>query len=134
MSRAWRSHGSARLALGMLLLALSACVHRTGAPDEENELSVGPVPLTVDNRSQYAVSIYAVRGTVRQRVGEIAGTSQAQMVVPESLTNDHAGFALQVLQLAGPQRYVSDVVVPQRGDRLRLTVQIRLATSTLVVE
>jgi hypothetical protein len=123
-----------RLALAVLLLGLAACVHRTGAPDEVTDASVGPVPLIVDNRSQNAVSIYAVRGTIRERVGEVSGTSHAQMVVPETLTNDHGGFALQVLQLAGPQRYVSDVVVPQRGDRLRLTVQIRLATSTVVVQ
>jgi hypothetical protein len=127
----------ASILLALFVAGMSACVHRTSAsPGEEDDAAalIGPVPLLVENRSQYHVTVYVFRGSLRQRVGAVAGNTRVEMTVPDMFTNDRGGLAVEVLQLAGPQAFVSDAVTPQRGERLVLTVQVRLATSMLVVE
>jgi hypothetical protein len=134
-----RSVRRARIGLTIfVLVAATAC--RTGASPgaseelEEAQLPVGPIRLSVDNRSPFHVMIYATRGSLRQRIGSMAGTSQSEFVIPDTFTNDRGGLALQVLQLAGPQTYVSDSFTPQRGARVLVTVHPRLTSSTLVIE
>ena len=119
------------------LVAATACAHPGGAlqsaDEAEASLPVGPVPVSADNRSQYSVTVYAVRGSLRQRIGEVSSLSKAEMVIPESFTNDHGGVSLQVLQVGGPARFVSDRVDLQREQRVVLTIQTRIANSALTV-
>jgi hypothetical protein len=132
----------ARIGLAACVLAAAAC--RTGAPPgappgapeelDEARLPVGPIPLSVDNRSPFHVAIYVTRGSLRQRIGSLAGTSRSHFSIPDTFTNDRGGLAIQVLQLAGPQAYVSDSFTPQRGMRVLVYVHPRLTTSTLVIE
>jgi hypothetical protein len=129
-----------RLAVLTFLLVVgsaTACVRPGGTPspeDEEAMLPVGPISAGVENLSQYNVTIYVVRGSLRRRVGEVAPLSKAEMQVPDMFTNDHGGFNLQVQVVGGPARYVSDTVAPQRGERLVLTVQNRIVNSSLMVQ
>lgn len=133
-----RAIRGACIGLAIFVLVESAC--RPAAPPgaseewEETSLPVGPIQVSVDNRSPLHVTIYAARGSLRQRIGSMAGTSQSVFVIPDAFTNDRGGLALQVIQLAGPQSYVSDSFTPQRGTRLLLTVHPRLTSSTLVIE
>jgi hypothetical protein len=133
-----RYRRGARIGLAACVLAAAAC--RTGAPPgapeelDEARLPVGPIPLSVDNRSPFHVAIYVTRGSLRQRIGSLAGTSRSQFSIPDTFTNDRGGLAIQVLQLAGPQAYVSDSFTPQRGMRVLVYVHPRLTTSTLVIE
>ncbi|MBA3672677.1 MAG: hypothetical protein H0W68_11750 [Gemmatimonadaceae bacterium] len=126
------------LALALSLGAAGAC-HRGPSSDpsaigDEESVLIGPIPVLVDNRNQAQVSVYAFRGSVRQRIGTIAGLSQAAVIIPAVLTNDRGGVSLQVIQLAGGQTFASDVLVPKRGERLRLTVEPRLSASIVAVE
>lgn len=75
--------------------------------------------------------VYVVRGSTRQRIGSIPPVSNATLIIPASYTDDRAGFSLAAYHLAGNGAYTSDRVVPQPGDRLVLTLQTRLAASTL---
>ena len=136
----WRARRIVQTGMTALLMSLAAgaCVRpntsTTTPAEEEAALPVGPIPLSVNNRSTYQVNIYAIRGTIRIRVGQATSLSRTELTIPESLTNDHGGFALQVLQIGGPLQFVSDNVAPQREERVVLTIQARIVNSALSIE
>jgi hypothetical protein len=101
--------------------------------EDGESVAVGPVQVSVDNQSQFNVTVYAVRATLRQRVGEAAPSSRSTLAVPASFTDDRGGFSLQVRVVGGSAQYVSDSFTPQHGDRLLLTVQSRIVNSTVVL-
>ena len=131
--------------LAWSLASVAACAHTgTATPSHGNAVgavadssaqpaALGPVVLQVDNRSTYDVIIYAVRGTLRRRIGSVAGVSQTTIKIPDTFTSDRGGVAIAAVRLAGNETYLSDSVVPQGGERLVLTVQPRVVDSALSV-
>lgn len=114
--------------------ACAAGATRTAPADLGDESpGIGPIVLAADNRNASPVTIYAVRGTIRQRIGSVAGGSQAELLIPSSLTNDRAGVMVQVVPLAGSERYLSELLTPAKGDRVALTIQPRLSTSSVAI-
>lgn len=95
---------------------------------------IGPIPVDVENRSSYDVIIYAVRGSLRRRIGSIAGVSHTTLTVPATFTVDRGVFAIAAVRLAGNESFVSDQISPQQGMRLVLTLQSRLVNSALAVQ
>ncbi len=99
----------------------------TGAPRDR-------VVLQVENRSGFDVIIYAVRGTLRLRIGSVAAVSRATIKIPDTFTSDLGGLAVAAVRLAGSESYLSESVVPHAGERLVLTVQPRVVDSSLSVQ
>lgn len=87
----------------------------------------------VDNRGTRDIVVYAVRGTIRRRLGSVPGLSRASLTVPDTFTSDLGGFALLAVAIASRESYTSDQVAPQPGLRLLLTLEPQLATSALAV-
>lgn len=101
--------------------------------DSTAAVRVGPIPVAVENRSTRDVVIYAVRGTLRRRLGSVPGLSRAALTVPDTFTSDFGGFSLAATAIASGESYTSDPVAPQPGLRLVLTLEVRLASSALAV-
>lgn len=131
-------------AIGVAALASTACAHArpggatppaTAAGDSAKALTaaVGPIPVEIDNRSSLDAVVYAVRGSIRQRLGTVAAVSRLSAVLPSSLTDDRGGVAFQAHHLAGNRSFTTDRIVPQPGERLVLTLQTRLDQSTVEV-
>lgn len=128
----------ALLSLMFVILAATACSGRRGGTATEQldaeAMIVGPVPVSVENRSQFIVNVFVVRGSLRQRLGEVPPSSTARLVVPVAYTNDRAGFSLQVRTVGSQSQFNSDQFAPQAGDGLLLTVLGRISNSTVVVQ
>lgn len=135
---AHRSLAPLAFAVAIAALALApACARarrQTTPSDNRATVSTAPVPLAVDNRSTRDVVIFAERGSLRQRVGNVPGLSRANLRVPAAFTVDVGGFALVVTPIGGGEGYRSDPVVVQPGERLVLSLQPRLPASALRIE
>ncbi len=129
----------------LLTCASLACAHRqtrarptlpsaTGDSAATNRETVGRIVVRIENRSSFDVTIYAVRGSLRQRIGSVAGVSRTSVTVPATFTSDLGAFSIAVTRIAGNETFVSDPVTPQPGIRLLLTIQSRIVNSALSVE
>lgn len=125
--------------------AAAACAHAgsrsappstTAAGDSAASVraAVAPVAVEIENRSSLDAIVYAVRGSIRQRLGTVPPVSRITAVIPASFIDDRGGVALYAYHLAGNTSFTSDRVVPQPGDRLVLTLQTRLSSSTLSIQ
>lgn len=127
--------------LAVLVAVLAGCARRrhpeaagTAAARDAALEPVGPIAVLVENRGVVDVVVYAVRGSVRQRLGNVPGTTRMALQVPAAFTLERMPFALFVAQLAGSETYASESVAPMPGMQLQLTVQPRLVTSSLIVQ
>lgn len=77
--------------------------------------------------------VYAVRGSIRRRLGSVPGLGRASLTVPDTFTADLGGFTLVATAIASRESYTSDSVLPQARIRLVLTLEPRLASSALAV-
>lgn len=126
----------------VVIAAAAGCAHSRpagapvstpGAADSATAARVGPIPVSVENRSTRDVVVYAVRGSIRRRLGSVPGLSRASLTVPDTFTGDRGGFTLVATAISSRESYVSDAVLPQASIRLVLTLEPRLASSALAV-
>ncbi len=97
-------------------------------------VALGPIVVDVENLSSYDVIVYALRGSLRQRIGSVAGISRTTVTVPATFTSDLGAFSISAVRLAGNESYISDPIGPQPGIRLRLVIQARIVNSALSIE
>jgi hypothetical protein len=131
-----------RLALPSLVGALAvaaACAGRrtktAGSPSgDARPVAYGPVTVVAENRGTYEAVVYAVRGTFRQRVGNVPSLSTVQLQVPSSFTREPAPFALLVTRIGGSDRYTTDTFIGQADLQVRLILAPRLTASSYALQ
>ena len=115
--------GAILVVLGLLLTA-TACARTTG------EAATEPQPraqLIVDNQNWFDVTVYAVRGGVRARVGFVTGLSRARFAMPVALGPASLDVAF-VAHAIGSGEFIglgSVPVDPGQIIRLRLASDLR---------
>ena len=124
----------------VVMAAAAGCAHArpvhapaAASADSSTVARVGPIPVSVENRSTRDVVVYAVRGSIRRRLGSVPGLSRASLTVPDTFTADLGGFTLVATAVASRESYTSESVSPQASIRLVLTLEPRLASSALAV-
>jgi hypothetical protein len=123
--------------LGALAVAAACAGPPPGGdrtPGDARPASYGPVTVVAENRGTYDAVVYAVRGTFRQRVGNVPSLSTVQLQVPASFTREPAPFALLVTRIAGPDRYTTDAFVGRPELQVRLTLAPRLGASSYALQ
>ena len=113
-----RTTRNRRALIGALVL-LAAC-----APATRNGAAAAPsqdVYLSVDNQNWLDVSIYALRGTSRTRIGQVTGNGSAQLRIPS--TAIVAGqVRLMADAIGSNERFVTDVISVDPDQRVQLLV------------
>jgi hypothetical protein len=104
--------------VALLFSAAVACAPRAATN--------GPVPregatLVVHNQSSDQMTIYAIRGAERVRLGQIVALARREFAIPHTLVN---GIALrfQADPLASSRSPISHEVVVWAGDTVTMTI------------
>ena len=118
-----------RALIGALLL-LAAC-----APAAKNGTAVAPssdVYLTVENQNWLDVSIYALRGASRMRIGQVTGNGSAQLKIPSSVIVS-GQVRLMADAIGSNERYVTDIIAVDPDQRVQLMVAPAMRMSSYAV-
>ena len=98
----------------------------TSAPPEPG------ISLTVANQNWLDVTVYAIRGATRIRIGQVTGNGTAQLRIPR-----HLLVAGQVRLMADPigsnELYISEPISVDPDQRLQLTVAPAVNMSSYAV-
>jgi hypothetical protein len=118
-----------RATLVALAASLAACAHH-GA---RNAAEAPPVQLKIENHAMTQMRIYLQTEGRRTRLGDVAGTTTELIAIPARLLGMTGELRLAAEPLAAFSRYVSDVVIVRPGQRVVLTLEHNLGTSSLAV-
>jgi len=131
---AWRAARASIVAAACALPA--ACTHHrppTTDATASDSASVAPVWLTVQNHHRANVVLYAVRGTLRQRLGTVTAAATQRFALPPNTVADAGGFVLVGEPLGGDAPARTEVLHVFPGQRVVWTLESRLAQSTVAV-
>ena len=124
-----RATTNRRALIGALVL-FAACV-----PKARNGLAPAPSPavyVSVDNQNWLDVSIYALRGTIRTRIGEVSGNGNAQLKIPAGVIV--AGqVRLMADAIGSSERFVTDMITVDPDQRVQLMVAPAMRMSSYAV-
>ncbi len=127
------THALRRAGLILLLgLTLADCrkrdVSTAPAPDPNS-----PVPVEIENHYMGDVTIYLVRGSLRQRLGMVSALGTASYSFPWRWLSQSGSSRLLAAPIAGPRGYFSDALILQPGQVIRWTLQAGLDRSSMSV-
>jgi len=116
-------------ALAALTIDVAACATK-------NASSAQPQPertaVTVKNDNWLDVTVFAVRGGARTRLGFVTGMSRGTFPVPSDFVADGV-LQLMVDPVGSSATYVTDRIVVNSGQRVELTVATVLRMSSFAV-
>ena len=115
----------------LVALTVLACRKRDAAmpaPDPST-----PVPVEVESHFMGDVTIYLVRGNLRQRLGMVTALGTAQFSFPWRWLSQSGSSRLLAYPMAGARSYVSEPLILQPGQWIKWTLQADLDRSSMVV-
>ena len=132
MHRALRTSLS-HAAVALAALALASCGRNgegesTPSPDPD-----APVLVEVESHFQGDVTIYLVRGSLRQRLGMVTGLNTQTFTFPWRWVGSGGNNRLMAYPIAGAESYFSDQFDLQSGQWLKWTLMADLGRSSLAV-
>ena len=120
-------HAPARVASLAATLLLAGCsllpFHRgEKSPEEGQDQEMQDVELHVANHNWSDIVVFAVRGSTRQRLGDVSTGAQADFVVPRNLI---IGGQLTVLlhPIGGPRDFSTGPILVSPGQQVDLRVE-----------
>ncbi len=93
----------------------------------------GQVRLEVENSHFNVVTIYAVVGGSKHRVGDVPGKGSETFSIDPMKINLDQGFRLSVDPLGSNQGFLSNVIFPNPGATVALTVADQVGMSFLTI-
>jgi hypothetical protein len=132
--RATRAVRTARIAGLSILVALTflGCRKRdaatTPAPDPNT-----PVPVEIESHFMGDVTIYLVRGSMRQRLGMVTGLGTAEFSFPWRWLSQSGSSRLMAYPIAGARVHLSDPLILQPGQWIKWTLEADLDRSSMAV-
>jgi hypothetical protein len=132
-----------RLVALSMLLSL-ACARREKlavdpslSPPDGDSSSVAarpaPVRLRVDNRYRADLVVYAVRGTVRSRLGTVTSATTGSLTIPAVFVNDPGGLVLVADPIGARSSLQSERFIVRTGQRVEWSIESSFARSSLGV-
>lgn len=125
-------------AAGVAAVVLAACASRRAPPAATGPGAIAParagIPLRVENHHHGDVTVFVVRGGIRQRLGLVTAATTTRFTIPSRFAADGAGFALLARAVGGTTSTRSDNVVPQSRQLVVWTLESDLGRSMLAIE
>ena len=125
----------ARRTLGLIvvvLLMVAGCRKRDAesapAPDPNT-----PVAVEIENHFMGDVTIYLVRGSLRQRLGMVTALGTAQYTFPWRWLSQSGSSRLMAYPMAGARSHLSEPLILQPGQWIKWTLQADLDRSSMAV-
>jgi hypothetical protein len=122
-----------KVGLSLLVLLMAAgCRKRDAevspAPDPNT-----PVPVEIENHFMGDVTIYLVRGNLRQRIGMVTALGSATFSFPWRWLSQSGSSRLMAYPVAGARVHMSDPLILQPGQWIKWTLQADLDRSSMAV-
>ena len=122
-----------KLCLAVLVATtVAACRKRdtetVPAPDPNT-----PVPVEIESHFMGDVTIYLVRGNLRQRLGMVTALGTTTYTFPWRWLSQSGSSRLMAYPMAGSQVQYSDPLVLQPGQWIKWTLQADLGRSSMAV-
>ena len=117
-----------------LLMAMTvlACRKRDAetrpAPDPNT-----PVPVEIESHFMGDVTIYLVRGSMRQRLGMVTGLGTAEFTFPWRWLSQSGTSRLMAYPIAGARAHLSEPLIVQPGQWIKWTLEADLTRSSMAV-
>ena len=115
----------------LVALTVLACRKRgetMPAPDPNT-----PVPVEVESHHMGDVTIYLVRGNLRQRLGMVTALGTALFSFPWRWVSQSGSSRLLAYPIAGARSYLSEPLILQPGQWIKWTLQADLDRSSMAV-
>jgi hypothetical protein len=141
-----------RAAVGAALLALAACARGSAGGSSAGEAPrataraaqdsvdsaprpepARPVPLRIENRHRSDIVVYALRGSVRTRLGTVTAQTSANLTIPATFVGDAGGLSLIADPVGGRNSARSPQFTVRTGSRVIWTVDANAGLSSLGV-
>jgi hypothetical protein len=106
-----------RLFLMSALMLMSACMYSQG-PQQPQEQTM----LRVDNQSMADMTIYALRGSQKVRLGFVTGLKVSLLTIPSSLIFGATPLKFLADPIGSSRTPVSDEISVSPGDIVTLTI------------
>lgn len=121
------------VALSLLMgLTLLGCRKRDAetrpAPDPN-----APVPVEIESHFMGDVTIYLVRGSMRQRLGMVTGLGTAEFTFPWRWLSQSGTSRLMAYPIAGARAQLSEPLIVQPGQWIKWTLEADLTRSSMAV-
>lgn len=132
--RALRATAVAVLSVAALCGACAPAT--TGAADYAPELYPGegaPPTVRVTNNNWSTMTVYAVRGTSRFRLGMVTSMGQEVFRLPASLLSPAGGLRLLADAFGGDETFLTEAITVSEGERVELDLQNHLAVSSVSI-
>jgi hypothetical protein len=125
------------VAIALLWTLLAGCASHHGAsnatPPDQVAAPVDSLTLEVDNRNWSDVVVSVVHDGVTSRVTEVTAGAGKSLILPPRLIGQDGFFRLAVRGIGATDRYVSEAISIRTGTTIRLTVESRVARSSVGV-
>jgi len=121
--------------LGLCLLVLlmaAGCRKRDAAVSPAPDPNT-PVPVEIENHFMGDVTIYLVRGNLRQRLGMVTALGTATYSFPWRWLSQSGSSRLMAYPVAGARVHMSDPLILQPGQWIKWTLQADLDRSSMAV-
>jgi hypothetical protein len=92
-----------------------------------------PVPVEVENHYQGDVTIYLVRGSMRQRLGMVTALGMAEFTFPWRWLSQSGSSRLLAYPIAGARAHASEPLNLQPGQWIKWTLEGDLDRSSLAI-
>ena len=129
-----RAMRTARIVGLSLLVALTllGCRKRDAetrpAPDPNT-----PVPVEIESHFMGDVTIYLVRGSLRQRLGMVTALGTAEFTFPWRWLSQSGSSRLMAYPVAGARAQLSEPLILQPGQWIKWTLEASLDRSSMAV-
>lgn len=115
-----------RWAMVLLVLPMLACSRGLRNPGADD----GPVTITVDNRNYLDVTVYALIGSSRVRVGQVTGSSSSSFDVSLRRISASGDVRFNIDPIGSNRTWTSDMIHLYAGQEVELIVESDVRRST----
>jgi hypothetical protein len=92
-----------------------------------------PVPVQIENHFMGDVTIYLVRGSLRQRLGMVTALGSAEYSFPWRWLSQSGSSRLLAYPIAGARAQLSEPLILQPGQMIKWTLEADLDRSSMAV-
>jgi hypothetical protein len=92
-----------------------------------------PVPVQIENHFMGDVTIYLVRGSLRQRLGMVTALGSAEYTFPWRWLSQSGTSRLMAYPVAGARAQLSEPLILQPGQWIKWTLEADLDRSSMAV-
>lgn len=125
---------NARLAVLMLMLALTAASCSRGRKGESTPVPSGPVSLRVENHNWVNVIVYVLHDGQRTRLGMAAGSKVTDLTIPYWIVRQASTIQLYGDPVGSNDSVASEAVTVRPWMRLAWTLETDLSRSALAIQ